>query len=77
MVVVPVPLLMNVTRLIVVVLLAATLPNEGLAAVRTGAVLEVTVSEAVSVAMLKAVVPPFVVVSAVVPLVPLVASQAR
>lgn len=36
-----------------------------------------TVSEAVSVSVLKAVVPPLVVVSAVPPLVPEVVSQAR
>src|SRR5438552_745268 len=51
----------------------------GLPAVwRTGASLTgVTVTDAVSVATLKALVPPLVVVSTVVPFVPLVSSQAR
>ena len=54
-------------------MLAGVLPREGLAAVSTGAVL--TASEAVSEAVLKAVVPPLVVVSAVVPACAAVWSQ--
>ena len=66
MVVVPVPLLMKVVRLIVLAVLAVVVPKEGLAAVRTGpSVAAVTVSEAVSLAVLKAVAPPWDVVSAV------------
>ena len=79
MVVVPEPLLMKVpVRLIVLAAVGTVVPSEGLAAVSTGAVFGlVTVSEAVSVAVLKAVVPPLVVVSAVPPRVPVVASQAQ
>ena len=69
MVVVPEPLLMKVpARLTVMAAVGRVLPSEGLAAVSTGAVLGlITESEAVSVAVLKAVVPPLVVVSAVPP----------
>ena len=58
---------------------AAMLPREiaGVAAVRTGAVLAVTVSEAVSVMVLKAVALPLVLTSTLVPAVPLDASHAR
>ena len=60
MLVVPAPLLMNVpARLIVVAAAGVMVPSEGLAGVRTGASFTlVTVSEAVSAAVLKAVAPP-------------------
>ena len=78
--VVPVAPLINSVRLMVmgVLLLAVVLPSEGCAVVSTTLswVLS-TVSEAVSGAVLKAVVPPLSVVSTSVPGVPLVASHAR
>ena len=69
---------MNAERAIVLAAPGAVVPSEGLAPVSTGASLTlVTVREAVSVAVLKAVAPPLAVVSTLAPLTPLVASQAR
>ena len=79
MIVVPVPLLINVpARLMIFVAVGIVFPKVGLAAVSTGAALGLTtVSEAVSVAVLKAAALPLVDVSAVPPFWPEVVSQAR
>ena len=70
MMVVLVPLLMNDAKLIVLTAPEAMSPKEGACAVSTGAVLAVTVSEAVSAPSLKAVVPPCVLTSTLLPAVP-------
>jgi hypothetical protein len=63
--VVPLPALMNELRAMVVAADLVVLPSEGWAAVRTTeSVVAVMVAEAVSLAVLKAVLPPLLVVLA-------------